>query len=300
MRDEIILTVFTPTYNRADLLARCFESMLRQTDKRFMWMIIDDGSEDNTRELAEGWKSKASEYGFDILYIYKSNGGLHTAYNTAIENAETELLMCVDSDDYLPDDAVERIIHFWTAYGSDEYAGIVGLDFDLSGQLIGDPLPDQKSVNLIDLLVGKYKLVNGDRKNVVRTILYKEVAPMKSFPGEKNFNPHYMHLKISEKYDFLVMNENLCFVEYQSGGMTNSIIKQYKNSPQSFMEIRKLYLGFKDTPLSFRVRHSIHYVSSCILAGRKKEILFSPRPILGIACIPAGWLLSCFINKKGS
>jgi len=90
---------------------------------------------------------------------------------------------------------------------------------------------------------------------------------MKSFPGEKNFNPHYMHLQISEEFDFLVLNENLRFVEYQTGGMSDSILKQYKNSPNSFAEIRKLYLSFPNTSCKFKFRHSIHLVSSCFLAG---------------------------------
>ena len=83
------LTVFTPTYNRADLLARCFESMKRQTNKNFIWMIIDDGSVDNTRQVVEGWL--AQELDFEIQYYYKENGGLHTAYNEAIAHIETEL-----------------------------------------------------------------------------------------------------------------------------------------------------------------------------------------------------------------
>ena len=144
----------------------------------------------------------------------------------------------------MPDDAVEKILNFWEQNGSNKYAGIVGLDYDLDGHVIGDPLPERKSINLIDLLVGRYPIQNGDRTNVVRTELYKKYAPMKVFPGEKNFNPHYMHLQISREYDFLVMNENLRFVEYQPGGMSNSILKQYKNSPNSFAEIRKLYLSF--------------------------------------------------------
>lgn len=112
-------------------------------------------------------------------------------------------MVCVDSDDYMPDQAVEKILNFWKENGSDQYAGIIGLDYDLNDHLIGDPLPDQKTINLIDLLVGKYPIVNGDRTNVIRTELYKVVAPMKSFEGEKNFNPHYMHLEISKNMIFL-------------------------------------------------------------------------------------------------
>ena len=198
------ITVFTPAYNRADLLKRCYESMCRQTNKNFIWMIIDDGSTDNTKEVVDLWM--LNNNGFEIQYYYKKNGGLHTAYNEAIEHIDTELCVCIDSDDYMPDNAIEIILDFWKKNGSDEYAGIVGLDYTLDNHVIGDLLPEKKSVNLIDLLIGKYHIHNGDRTNVVRTELYKKVAPMISFEGEKNFSPHYMHLQISKKYDFLVLN----------------------------------------------------------------------------------------------
>ena len=294
----MLLTIFTPAYNRADLLVRCYDSMKRQTCKDFIWMIIDDGSTDGTKELVKQWNSKESD--FSIEYYYKENGGLHTAYNEAIAHISTELCVCIDSDDYMPDDAVEKILSFWKENGSNNVAGIVGLDYDLEGNIIGDPLPNQKTVNLIDLLVGKYPIHNGDRTNVVRTELYKKFAPMKVFPGEKNFNPHYMHLQISQQYDFLVLNENLRYVEYQPTGMSNSMLKQYRNSPNSFAEIRKLYLNFPATSFKFKLRHSIHLVSSCILVGKPwKAIKDSPCKLITIMAIPCGVGLAIYVTVKG-
>lgn len=293
----VSLTVFTPAYNRADLLPRCYESMKRQTCKDFIWMIIDDGSIDNTRDLVELWLKEKND--FRIQYYYKENGGLHTAYNEAIVHIETELCVCIDSDDYMPDDAVEKIISFWKINGSKQVAGIVGLDYDLENNIIGDPLPKQKTVNLIDLLVGKYSIHNGDRTNVVRTELYKKYAPMKIFPGEKNFNPHYMHLQISQEFDFLVLNENLRYVEYQPTGMSNSMLKQYYNSPNSFAEIRKLYLSFPNTKFKFKLRHSIHLVSSCILAGNvMRAIKESPCKGVTFLAIPFGAVLAFYIKAN--
>ena len=291
------LTVFTPAYNRAGLLGRCFESMKRQTNKNFIWMIIDDGSTDDTREVVRQWMRQPLD--FEVRYYYKENGGLHTAYNEAIRHMETELCVCIDSDDFMPDVAVEKILSFWSAKGTNKVAGIVGLDYDLRGNVIGDPLPEQETVNLIDVLVGKYHIHNGDRTNVVRTELYKKYAPMKVFPGEKNFNPHYMHLQISQEFDFLVLNENLRFVDYQPNGMTNSMLWQYANSPNSFAEIRKLYLRFPDTPLSFRLRHAIHLVSSCVLAGNGwRAVKESPRKCETVLALPFGWALSVYIRLK--
>lgn len=296
-KKSIPLTVFTPTYNRSALLARCYESMKRQTNKNFIWLIIDDGSTDDTQSVVEGWLRQSA--GFEIRYCFKENGGLHTAYNEAIARIDTELCVCIDSDDFMPDDAVEKILAFWEKKGSDNVAGIVGLDYDLEGHVIGDKLPEQETVNLIDLLIGKYPIHNGDRTNVIRTELYRKYAPMKVFPGEKNFNPHYMHLQISQEYDFLVLNENLRFVEYQSTGMTNSMLRQYYNSPNSFAEIRKLYLSFADTSLKFRMKHSIHFVSSCFLAEHPaRAIQESPRKAETILAYPFGFLLSRYIRAK--
>lgn len=293
----IELTVFTPTFNRIALLKRCYESMKRQTEKGFIWLIIDDGSTDETNKVVHEWIQQTSD--FQIRYIYKENGGLHTAYNYAIESIETPLCVCIDSDDYMPDDAVERILSFWKSKGSDEYAGIVGLDYSPDNQCIGDPLPNQLSINLIDLFIGKYQIHNGDRTNVVRTELYKKYAPMKSYAREKFFNPHYMHLQISQEYDFLVLNENLRYVDYQPGGMTDSILKQYRNSPNSFAEIRRLYLSFPGTSFRFRLRHSIHLVSSCILAGKPMKA-FAGVKNKGIILLayPFGLILTLYICLK--
>ncbi len=291
------LTVFTPTFNRSDLLQRCYESMQRQTCKDFIWMIIDDGSSDNTREKVCTWQEETQ--GFSIEYVYKENGGLYTAYNEAIARIKTELCVCIDSDDYMPDDAVEKILRFWEEYGSSRYAGIVGLDYDTEGNVLGDPFPTQKSINLIDLLTGKSGIRNADRTNVVRTELYRKYAPMPSFGGEKNFNPHYMHIQISQEYDFLILNENLRYVEYQSDGMTKRIYGQYKNSPRSFAQTRKLYLSLPNTPLKFRLKQSIHLVSSYALLGNcLRAVKESPRKMETLLMLPFGMALSLWIRIK--
>lgn len=260
------ITVFTPAYNRADLLPRCYESMKKQTNQNFIWMVIDDGSTDHTASLIQGYKNTSHE--FEIEYYFKENGGLHTAYNEAISHIKTPLCVCIDSDDWMPEDAIEKILSFWHEHGSDHYAGIVGLDCFENGEVIGDKLPNQKSINLIELMIGRYKIKNGDRTNVVRTELYKKFVPMKIFPGEKNFNPHYMHLQISMEYDFLVMNENIHYVEYQPGGMSNSMLKQYRNSPNSFAEFRRLQMQFPNAPVKFCIKTAIHYGAECMLAKR--------------------------------
>ncbi len=279
------ITVFTPTYNRAYCLHKGYEALLRQTNKDFLWMIIDDGSTDNTRQLVESWQK--ADNGFIIQYFYKENGGLYTGYNKAIENAETELCVCVDSDDYLTDDAIEVVSSYWNQHREEGYAGVVALDCFEDGTVIGDPLPEIKSVNLIKLMLGEYHIKNGDRKDFVRTDLYKKYAPMKEFSGEKDFNPHFLHLKISQEYDFLVLNKPVCVVEYQPDGMTNTVLKQYLRSPNSYREMRLFDMSLRNTSLKFRFKKHIHYVSSCLIA-HKPCFRESPDKILTLAAFPFG------------
>lgn len=287
------ITVFTPTYNRAYCLNRCYESLKRQTLKDFCWLVIDDGSTDNTKSLVEKWIQETKD--FNIRYIYKENGGLHTGYNKAIEVMNTELCVCIDSDDYMPNDAIEKIIKKWNEKKNENYAGIIGLDYDITNKIIGKKLPEQIDVDINELFI-EGKLI-GDKKLVLRTDLYKKVAPMPSFNGEKNFNPNYMNILIGEEYKFIVLNENLCFVEYQENGMTNGILKQYLNSPNSFAEIRRLYMKLNKANLKFKLRHAIHYDSSCIIAKKYKHILTkSPQKTLTILMIPFGMLLTWYIK----
>ena len=264
------LTVFTSTYNRADTLPRTYESLCRQTDKDFEWLIVDDGSTDDTEKIVQAWL--AEDKGFPVRYIKKPNEGFHTGYNTAIANMDSVLAVCIDSDDFMPDHAVELIHECWLSRGSEAYGGIIGLDYQTDGTLIGGLLPEgMEAINLIALSQGKYPVKPGDKKIVVRTDLYKSVAPMKVFPGEKFFNPHYMHLEISREYDFLALNECLCLVDYQQNGMGSNMFRQYKNSPNSFLEIRKQQFSFSGNSMKSQIRNSIHFVSSALLAHRFRE-----------------------------
>lgn len=289
------ITVFTPTYNREEYLHLCYNSLKSQTLKDFCWLIIDDGSTDRTKDLVKIWIDETND--FEIKYFYKENGGLHTGYNLAIEIMDTELCICVDSDDYMPDDAIEKILNLWKKEGGDSYAGIIGLDYYPNGNIVGKKLPHKKDVNINSLMI-ENKLI-GDKKLVIRTDLYKQVAPMPTFNNEKNFNPNYMNIQIAENYKFLVLNENLCYVEYQQDGMTNNRFNQYLNSPNSFAQTRRLYMSLNDATLKFKLRNAIHYTSSCIIAKDFKGIITkSPEKILTLLMAPLGFLLTAYILFK--
>lgn len=287
------ITVFTPSYNRAYILGKCYESLNNQTCKDFVWLIIDDGSTDNTRELVENWMRQ--DNGYEIRYVYKENGGLHTGYNKAIEVMDTELSVCIDSDDSMPADGIEKILRIWNSRSDPDLAGLVGLDYDDQGNLLGKLLPEGKSINAATLLCIPGM---GDKKYVMRNDLWRSVGQMPSFPGEKNFNPHYFVIKLSEKYRFLPVNECFCLVDYQPDGMSANVWNQYYNSPRSFSELRRAILQVPGMTFAYRYKTAAHYVASCILAKRKTFLKDSPAKLMTICSMPAGLVILLMIYLK--
>lgn len=291
-----LLTVFTPTYNRKHTLPLGYDALKRQTNKNFVWLIIDDGSTDGTEDLVRAWQSENTD--FEIQYIYKSNGGLHTAYNVAIENIKTELCVCIDSDDYMPDDAVDKILNYWEKVRSENIAGFIGRDCYTNGRLIGDSFPNVDVVHIIELS-DKYKY-KGDTKMVLRTKLLKEVAPQPTYNGEKNFNPIYLMILIDYKYPFKLMNENLCFVEYAETGMSYNIFKQYVNSPNSFAALRIANINSPHASFRFKLKNYVHLGSSILLAKSRYFFKRTPNKLLLLMCLPLSCLLTFYIIKKAN
>ncbi len=290
-----LLTIFTPTYNRAHTLPRLYNSLCRQTCKNFRWLVIDDGSTDNTKDLI---KTYIGDSQFKIDYIKKENGGLYTGYNTAYANIETELNVCIDSDDFMPDDAVEIISTRWKEQGGNQYAGLVGLDFLTDGKPISGYFPpDLNEVYLFDLK--SKRLHTGDSKQVMRTDLMKSVAPQIGFEGEKDFNPYYMLIKAADTLPMIVINKNLCFVEYQeSDSMSRNIYRQYVRSPKSFAKTRELEMRLSRTTFNHKIRSAIHYAAECRLANQSAFTHRNPCRLLTLALYPIGLALYHHIKHK--
>lgn len=287
------LTVFTPAYNRAKTLRRTYESLCNQDCKDFVWLIIDDGSTDDTARLVKGWQENENE--FEIKYIYKENSGMHTAHNTAYENIDTELNVCIDSDDYLADGAVSKILDMWEKVKCNNYAGIIGLDADLEGNIIGKGFPEKMTETT---LVGYYASGGlGDKKLVYRTDVIKKYPPYPVFPGEKYVSLAYKYRLIDQDYKLAVLNEILCNVEYQEDGSSATMWKQYVKNPKGFAFWRKICMQY---PMSTRrlFIDCIHYVSESIIAGDKHYIKKSPKQIMTVFAIPFGKILSVYTKIK--
>lgn len=286
------LTVFTPTYNRAYTLHLCYESLLRQTCKDFIWLIIDDGSSDGTKELVEKWINSGE---VEIQYHFQENQGMHGAHNTAYSLLDTELNVCIDSDDYMPDDAVEKITSFWRTYGGNKYAGIVGLDADRTGKVIGTKMPENLKASTLGELYSLQK-VKGDKKLVYRTELTKNTPPYPIFSGEKYCPLSYKYILIDQQYPLLILNETLCHVEYLQDGSSLNMINQYKKNPNGFSFFRKV--AMEHAP-NFReeLRESIHYVSSNLMIKNYRFLLESPKFFTTLISIPFGIILYFYIQN---
>ena len=291
--DEIRLTVFTFVYNRAHTLSRTYESLCRQSCKDFIWMVVDDGSTDNTAELIREWQQR--DNGFEIRYLYKENGGMHTAHNTAYANIDTELNVCIDSDDAMGDDAVRKILEKWSEVQDKGYAGLVGLDADFDGNVIGKGFPDGMKETTV---IGYYAAGGrGDKKLVYRTDIINHYPPYPVFPGEKYVALSYKYRLIDQDYKMAVLDEILCNVEYQADGSSYTMLRQYARNPKGFAFWRKVCMQYPTSNKRLFV-DCVHYVSSSILAANKNYIKESPKKTMTIVAVPCGFVLSRYIRWK--
>lgn len=287
------LTIFTTTYNRAYILHKLYESLKRQTSKDFCWLVVDDGSVDNTKELVQHWQGEKL---FDIKYVYQKNLGMLGGHNTAYDNINTELNICIDSDDYMPDNAVEKILNIWKERKSDSFAGMVGLDAYESGQIIGTKFPENCNSAHYYELFEKHK-IKGDKKYVYRTEIINEFPryPIAKFPNEKFPAQGYLYRLIGEKYPLLVVNEVFCIVEYLADGNSKNKLKSYRRNANAFafyrLEMIRLSRRWAD-----KFRHAIHYVSSQIFA--KKSPIYGKTLLLTLLALPFGILLNIYIRFK--
>lgn len=288
-----LLTVFTPAYNRAYTLHKCYESLLRQTCKDFEWLIVDDGSTDNTKELVNKW---INENKINIRYIYQENQGMHGAHNTAYENINTEINVCIDSDDYMTDDAVEKIINFWKANKKNNIAGIAGLDIYDNGNIIGDKFPNEIKMSTYWDIYHNLK-IKGDKKLVYRSDLTKKY-PYPIFKGEKYVGLGYKYAKLDSEYKLLLLNEPLCVVTYMEDGSSNNMLKQYRKNPKGFAFLRLEDMKNPKASFLFKLKSNIHYISSSLICKNKKFIKESPCKVMTVVCFPLGFILYKYIIKN--
>lgn len=262
------ITVFTPTYNRAHLLPRLYASLCAQTCKDFCWLVVDDGSTDGTGELVQGWIDEGL---LQIRYAYKPNGGMHTAHNLAYDLIDTELNVCIDSDDMMPAGAVAAILARWKIARDDPtLAGMLGLDEALGGDLIGTPFPRDGMLATLEQAYNCHG-VRGDKKVVLRTEVVRQFPKYPEFPGERLVPLGSLYTLIGKRYRFLYANEVWATVEYQAEGSSATVYRQYFQSPRGFRHDAVVNVQLGST-LAFRAKNMLKIeVLDLILGERPRD-----------------------------
>lgn len=288
----MLLSIFTPTFNRSKLLIRLYDSLLKQTNKNFEWIVVDDGSTDNTRQVIE---SLNNENLINIKYFYKPNGGKHTAYNLAVENCKGDLCFCVDSDDFLSEFAVENILTCWMNFKhSDNCAGIIAKKRDLHNKVFMSDLPSNKEITLFEL-DNVYKCV-GDKCFVFNTsIAINYLFP--EFANEKFFPESYIYDSIGSKYKFISLNNEICICEYQLDGYSNNFINVMINNPIGFKLFYRQRISMSKTFVEL-FKYSIRFNAFRILSMDNKVGFKGFKFLVIVFTIPLGWLLTKYYKLK--
>lgn len=286
-----LLTIFTPAYNRAHTLPRLYQSLKDQSSKNFVWLIVDDGSVDDTASLVASWQ--AQEQTFEIRYYKQENQGMHGAHNTAYKHINTVLNTCIDSDDYAPKDAVKIIEEVWANMDQQKYAGIIGLDEDTHGNILGSTFTTEFTTLEDFYLSGG----TGDKKLVYRTDIINAYPEYPLFEGERYVGLGYKYLMVDKDYEMVTVNKPLVTVDYQMDGSSMTMFKQYRKHPKGFAFIRKSSMVLSKSPKR-RFVEAIHYVSASIFSKNWNFIAEAPKKLLVIVAIPFGALLNLYIRWK--
>lgn len=248
------VTVFTPTYNRAYRLAALYESLQKQTVKDFEWLIVDDGSSDNTEELVQPW---LSEDRFPIRYFKQKNGGKHRAVNHGVREANGVLFFIVDSDDMLVENAIERIIYHYNNIKNDKsFGGLCGLKAYFSGVKVGGGEDfGVLDCNSIDFRF-KYHM-KGDMSEVIRTEVMREF-PFPEFDGERFCSEFILFNRIATKYKLRYFYEKIYLCEYLDDGLTAAIVMIRMKSPKA-SKVCYSELFHYNIPVVQKIKAAINY-----------------------------------------
>ena len=234
-----MLTVFTPTYNRAGELKRLYESLKSQTCKDFEWVVIDDGSNDNTAQVMADFIDEGI---LDINFSSHQNCGKMKTHNRGAEKAKGELFVCIDADDWLTENAVEQIINDSVKIGAEDIGGMMYLDFDGDTEnVVGTPFPWEENVCSCFDVYNKHG-VTGDKTLVFKTDVLKEF-PFPEIEGEKFVPEALVYNRISDKYKLLCVNTAIKRVEYLANGYSSNYFNVCRQNPKAqVIYYKELYL----------------------------------------------------------
>lgn len=282
-----MLTIFTPTYNRAYILPKLYESLCSQTSNEFEWVVVDDGSTDNTKEIVSTWINEGK---IDIRYIYQQNAGKPAAHNRGVAEAKGDMFVCVDSDDYLVSDAIKCIMKCITIIQSRK--DLVGV---LAFRMYTDNTPITRLTDnslKVCTLSGAYKRhgLSGDTMLVFKTdVLRKFEFPV--IAGEKFIPEGYIYNKIDKVGKLLILRKCLYVCEYLDDGYTKNVSKLIFNNYRGYVLHINARLQEVDTGID-KLLDSIRYVSIMIAHHEKGIIKHSIYPFLALIGYVPGLIIA--------
>lgn len=272
-----MISIVTATYNREKLLHQLYESLTQQTCQDFEWIVVDDGSNDNTLDILSTFRN---EHKINMNYFYQDNSGKHIAVNNAVKNSNKQFVFIVDSDDYLPVDAIkkikERIEEFHNLTISKELAGICFLKADYKGKIIGSTLEHSTVCNYLDY---RYRYnITGDKAEIfLKNILLE--FPFPEYKDEKFCPEALIWNRIAKEYDMYFCNDIVYHCEYLQGGLTSNIYKVRKNSPRAtltyYCELYNSNIPYRTKVKSLMNYWRFYYASSEITAVDKPKSLLN-------------------------
>lgn len=292
-RDQLFLSIITPTYNRAHLLNTCYESLLRQTDKDFEWIVVDDGSKDNTQDVVKTFNTKD----FEIVFVQKENGGKHTALNASHPYIRGKYVLILDSDDYLTDTAVEQVRRGWETWEHNPQIGLLTFlkgaseaDPNCTGPVAGEP---------VDILRYKRNVIHStDCCEVIRTKLFLQY-PFPVFSEERFVAECALWNRVAQTHKCVYSNEVIYICEYLEGGLTDSGRAMRIRNPLGGMFTSDLRMG-PNNFLKQQIKYGLLYTCYGFFAGlNPAQILAGTRHkwVAGICLLP-GYALYRYWKKK--
>ena len=280
----MLISVFTPTYNRADLIHRVYESLITQDFRDFEWIVVDDGSTDATKDVLDSFRNQAD---FPIKIHHQQNQGKAASINRGLHLAEGELFICFDSDDWCTRDAFSTIAEQWEALSADErkaYCGISCLKVLPDGALVGEDYARMKRLG--ESYVDRFnRRIKGDKWEILRTDLHRQ-ARYDLARNERYMAPEYAWLKMGRTHKTVFLNRALSVVEYQADGISLNNVAYRTSSPVSTMRFYRLAWSVSDNFLG-RIRSAINLTRFAHHAGITADLPFIPR---AYAAVP-GWIL---------
>ncbi len=285
----MLLTIFTPTFNRAVKLQKLYNSLKSQATEEFEWLIIDDGSTDETESVVGGFIQDKS---VAIRYFRQENGGKHRAYNKALELSRGKYFFCVDSDDWLADGAVRDLVDACKESGKEYF--IVAYKEDEQGNLLSSRFPNVSDCTLRELS-DKYRC--GGEYSLIFPIESARRFPFPTFDGEGFITESVVYDRIGAVVRAKLLPKVVTVCEYQENGLTNNLNRIMKENPAGyclyFMQRIDVAPSFKE-----RVATAGKYNCFCGFAGEKKSAYTGRHKLLVLLTRPLGRIFRRYYIKK--